>query len=133
MKHECLKRGLWNLTLNCLSYHIWAQPVIYIFTSYELLAKFCRSGTNKGFGRSWFTTFTMSSSQYDWWCISPIWIWYTFQKMLFVTAPVSTINERLPQPYLLARLRKWSIMSLALKNEISNLPDYLYIYFFSWR
>ena len=96
----------------------------YFFTSCAFLYKFCRADTIKGFGRTRFTTFPMSvSPKYscDWWWIYASWILSTFLKMLFAPSPVSIINARRPQPYLLDRLIKWYIMSLLFLSEIFNL------------
>ena len=43
--------------------------------------------------------------------------------MVFEPTTVSTINARCPQPYLLAILIKWYIISLESETEISNLSE----------
>ena len=126
------KIGLCNWTLNCLIYHIWAHPVMYFFTYCALLDKCCAANTTKGFWRNWFTAFPMRSSpKYTcaWWCTSTIWICYTFREMLLAPAPLSTMNARLTQPYLLTILRKYYIISLTFETEISNLSASWYNYF----
>ena len=99
------------------------------------MTKFSRADTTKGVGMA-FTTFAMNvipNYPCDWWCIYSIWIWYTYLNMFFAPTPVFIMNARRPQTYLLARLRKWSIMSLVFETEISNLSDSLSIYFVALR
>ena len=106
-----------------------------ICTSCELMAKFCRSLTTKDFGRGMFKLPMSISPKYlcYWTCISEMCIWYTWQKIFLLIAPVFTMNASPPQRYLLDILRKWFRIYLAFETEISNLSPSFHISFFAWR
>ena len=94
-----------------------------------------RPDTVKGLGIG-ATTFTINvSPKYPcaWFCISLSWICYITLKMLFSPLAVPTMNARHTQTYLLAKLRKWSTMSLAFETEISSLYVSLSISLVAWR
>ena len=81
-------------------------------------ANFVRSDNVKGFGRTWFTLPIICSPKYlrALFYISSIITCSTTLKMFSAHAPVFTMNVRRPRTYLLAKLRKWSMMSLVFET-----------------
>ena len=131
-----IKICLCNWSLDLPGYHIWAHPIMDFFISIALTTVNCvRADTVKGFGRNWFTFPITCSVKYPfaWFCNYSSWFYSNILEIFFVPVPVFTMNARRPQPYLLAKLRKWLMISLAFETEIFSLSVYLSISLFYWR
>ena len=137
-KPNFIERRFCNCSINFLGYHIWAYPVnffcISTTESTQFSYKWVRYDTVKGLRRG-AKSFTIPiSPKYScyWFCISSRRICSTTLKNSFGPLPLFTMNKRLPNPYLLAKLIKLSTMYLEIETEIYCLSVYLSISLFDW-